>query len=297
MKYSCCRLLIVILIILVLCFAGCVAVKPVPTWAAYSASPEQSGRPSESPAKGPADELALPGYDVKTSILWDLNGDGARETVSVGLGGEGESFGNDILLSVSDNGGFNTVTVGVGYFEAADYLVTPGGAFCVIVCCNYEDDYSSTAVVSFNGLNPVLHGSIDGTVTDVSGSGVTVSCWVNVFGTWPCVRYYAVTDDFSFKPSGDFYIDTTYIDPLITKSELPVEIWKGGDYVRVTIEEGTSIIPYSTDGETYMNFRIKDYFKPEEYAEGRICFTIEDYIYFIGGVSEYDCFEEVPYAG
>jgi hypothetical protein len=91
MKYSCSRLSIAILLILALSLSGCAVLRPVSSGPLYIASPEQSASPvtespTESPTKGPADELSLPGYDVKTSILWDLNGDGTRETISVGQG-------------------------------------------------------------------------------------------------------------------------------------------------------------------------------------------------------------------
>jgi hypothetical protein len=287
MKRSYSRLLTVIFVILVLCFSGCVRIQPAASGAANSASPEQSVQTEQPAPEGPA----LPDGDVQASFLFDLNGDGANETISVGLGGEGEYFGNEIILYVSDNGGFNQVTVDSGYFVSAYLTTTPGGAPCLLVCCGYEDDYTATAACSFDGLDPVVRGSVGGRVTDVSGADITISDWVNVLGTWPCTRIYEVTDGFAFEPLNDFQINMDGYNPLKTKVSLPVEMIKDGEMTPDTLKAGTLIFPVSTDGNMYLDFRLEDY------SEGRIVYTMSDYERFIGSRNEFDCFEELPYAG
>lgn len=68
-------------------------------------------------------------------------------------------------------------------------------------------------------------------------------------------------------------------------------MFDGNVYTKATLDAGTLIFPVSTDGDTYLNFRL------ENYEQGRIIYTITDYERFIDGINEYDCFEEVPYSG
>lgn len=284
--------LIFVFIMFVSCFTGCITVQIVPSEAPQSASPEQSEPPEQSaePTEAPTDTLLLPDNDVKASFLYDLNGDGAKETISVGLGKENE-IGSDIILSVSDSGAFNEALIDSGYYESANLTAAPGGAPCLVVSISYEDDYRSTFACSFDGLKPAVNGKVEGTVSEVSGFYVTTDGWVDALGTWGCTRIYGITDSFAFEPLNDYQIDMTYRDPLITKIKLPAEIWENDKYIAATLGAGTAVYPTATDGETYMLFKLDDG------REGKISFTRQDYECYIGGVNENDCFETVPYAG
>lgn len=281
----------------VLLFSGCVVIK-VPTNTPESTIGQQSEQPSESvpalqtqnPTQMPSTEPVLPNVDVQAAFILDLDGDGADETVTVGLGSEGE-MGNEIIIFVSDAAGFNQALIESAYFVSAYLTVTPNGAPCVLVSCSYEDDYSSTYVCSFSGLIPVVHDNVGGYISGILGSEVTVNNFVDALGTWACSRTYSITDEFEFYPVTDMQIDMSWSDPLVTTIELPVEMGSGGVYTPATLQPGTVIYPVSTDGSTYMNFRLKDF------SEGRILFTFSDYQFFINGVIDYDCFEVVPYAG
>ncbi len=280
----------------VLLFSGCVVIK-VPVGTPESTT-HQSEQPSDSvppiqtqnPSQMPSSQPVLPDADVKAEFILDLDGDSVNETVTVGLGSEGE-MGNEIIIFVSDAEGFNQALIESAYFESAYLAATPGGAPCVLVSCSYEDDNSSTYVCSFSGIIPVVHESVGGHVSGILGSEVTVNNFVDALGTWACSITYTITDDFEFYPVTDMQIDMSWSDPLVTTIELPVEMGGGGAYTPATLKPGTAVYPVSTDGLTYMNFRLKDF------SEGRIWFTISDYQFFINGVSDYDCFEIVPYAG
>ena len=126
---------------------------------------------------------------------------------------------------------------------------------------------------------------------DVSGSAFAVSDYVNALGTWMGSRSYELTDGYAFEPEGGFKIDMDGPEPLKTIVKLPVELLKNGTYKSAVLDAGTEIYPVSTDAETYMNFRLGDG------TEGRITFTITNYECMIDGMSEFDCFEDLPYAG
>jgi hypothetical protein len=220
----------------------------------------------------------------------DVDNDGHKEKISVGLG-ERREIGNDIVVSVSDNEGFGEVTVNAGYFESANLAETPGGALCLVVSCSYENDFCTTYICSFDGTAPVPADNVNGRVTDVSFSNITVNDYVDALGTWPYSRLYNITDGFAFEPATDMMIDMADRGPLITKADIPVDMLTGGGYTPAKLDAGTAVYPEATDGSTFMLFRLDDG------REGRISFTVANYECFINGVSEYDCFADVPYAG
>lgn len=81
---------------------------------------------------------------------------------------------------------------------------------------------------------------------------------------------------------------------LTTKKNLKVQLHMSGsdETVETIIRKGTVLYPKRTDGETVMEMETED---------GRICdLSIEKTeigTFTIGGVSENDCFESLPYAG
>lgn len=281
----------------ILC-AGCIVVQlpksSTPSESEQPTSPPQTSapQPSKSSVQPQPDATMLPvGIDVKASFLIDLNGDGIKETVSVGLGKESESFGNEVVVSVSDNGAFNQITADNGYFKSASLTETPGGALCLVVSTGYEDDYASTVLCRFAGLKPVAAGSVGGIATDVSYGNVTVSDYVDAIGTWAYTRLYNITDGFAFEPATDMMIDMTDRDPLVTKIEIPVEMLVGGEYTPGKLKPGTEVYPVATDGSTFLFFNLGDG------TEGRINFYLADYECYIDGLNVFQCFVDVPYAG
>lgn len=203
--------LVMILAILASCFSGCIQLRVNTN---ESASPSQqptqglspTQAPTQEPTQKPSDSPVLPDIETMASFLFDLNGDGASETISVGLGTEGDT-GTELIISVSDNGSFNQAVVDSGYFESAFMAATPGGAPCLLVCCDYEDDYSSTFACSFSGLKPIVHDRVPGRIKDIKGSEVMINSWVDALGTWSCNRSYRVSDSFVFEPLTDFQVD------------------------------------------------------------------------------------------
>lgn len=82
---------------------------------------------------------------------------------------------------------------------------------------------------------------------------------------------------------------------LTSKRELTVMMHVDGSDERVEekLPKGTVFKPRKTDGTTVMEMELED---------GRRCDILlekgeDDYIYKVNGVSEYDCFEDLPYAG
>lgn len=82
---------------------------------------------------------------------------------------------------------------------------------------------------------------------------------------------------------------------LVSKRELKVQMHVDGseETVEEKLPKGTVFKPRKTDGETVMEMELED---------GRRCDILlekgtDGVVYKINGISEYDCFEDLPYAG
>lgn len=82
---------------------------------------------------------------------------------------------------------------------------------------------------------------------------------------------------------------------LTSKRGLTVWMSENGsdEKTEVKLPKGTKFKPRKTDGETMMEFELED----GRRCELQVKRNPEDYQYYIDGVSEYDCFEDLPYAG
>ncbi|MGE5494477.1 MAG: hypothetical protein ACM3S4_04125 [Burkholderiales bacterium] len=292
MKTKSLLLFIIVLAACVCLCAGCIVVKPEGTGAITSDKPAKSDMPATSGQQTASPQTSGPSdIEIVASFTADINGDNTQEKISVGLGKGGEILGNEIIVSVSGSEASYNAVVDSGYFESANLTETPNGAPCLVISTGYEGDDYSTVLCSFDGLKPVVSDSVNGKAIEVSYTSITVDGYVDALGTWFFTCLYDITDDFKFEAATDMMIDMTDRDPLVTKASIPVEILEGGEYFPGTIDPGTKIYPAATDGASFVFFRLDDG------TEGKIIFTRDGYESFIGGVSENDCFESVPYVG
>lgn len=116
---------------------------------------------------------------------------------------------------------------------------------------------------------------------------------IDLLGSYSGSRYcYIGNDGMPVAYDEEYVLDKTWIEGIVSTKELPVLMMSdNGTYEESTLPAGTKYIPYATDGETYMKFALTTG------AEGMFEITKEDYVNYIGGISEYDCFEMLPYAG
>ena len=121
---------------------------------------------------------------------------------------------------------------------------------------------------------------------------------IYTLGTYSGFKTYSVGEDGMPVTEDEMY---TIVNPnrdwetsLVSKKELTVLIHVDGSDERVeeTLPKGTLFKPRKTGGETIMEMELED---------GRRCDILlekeEGYLYTINGISEYDCFENLPYAG
>jgi len=90
-------------------------------------------------------------------------------------------------------------------------------------------------------------------------------------------------------PETDCYSMDNNGYPLVAK--LPIEVQMLPGEKKEELPAGTKFYFLRTDGETYVDARLEDG------RECRIMVEYTDYEYQINGISEWECFEEVIYAG
>ncbi len=292
------RMLAGVLVLLCLAeFAGCEALQDASAEESTvrEASSEISA-PSESPAASgtpaPAPTATLPpGVKEEARFYADLDEDGAEEAIVVCSTETGNVEENcEICVSVLDET-VHTTEYGEGFFENAVLTDAESGEPCVLLVC-YDDVGINlvTTPCSFDGLTPVMHEWVYGSVVAAEDSSVTLRDWCDAIGSWDYTREYALSGSFSLVPVSDMYIVLEGREPLRTIRNLPVEMLVNGAYTEATLPADTLIYPARTDAETYLGFTLKDG------REGRVLLTRdEDYITTIEGLPEEEYFDNIEY--
>ena len=94
----------------------------------------------------------------------------------------------------------------------------------------------------------------------------------------------------------------TFVNPhfewdyaLTAKREIPVQMHVEGSEERteVKLPKGTKFRPRKTDGKSMVEMELEDGRRCDILVERKL----DEYVYYIGGISEYEYFGDVPYAG
>ena len=153
-----------------------------------------------------------------------------------------------------------------------------------------SEDYL-TFPVSFNGTAASVHDETFGYAYGVSGTKVTLSGHMDVIGTWEYTREYTLKNSFKLEKASDYTILGNWMEPLHTVRTLPVELFADGAYTADTLPPGTNLQPISTDGSSYMRFKL------DNGSTGRLLFTRGAYVeVYIDGVIESEYFDNIAYS-
>jgi hypothetical protein len=272
-----------------------VALSPSKT--AEPAGPEDP-LPSESTntAEPASTGIQLPSGEItEKKIKADVDKDSTEETITFKSKEVESDGGVNYLTKMTVSDGKKSYTANIEDYQYAfsHFISTQSGKVCILVGLEGYADYSSE-LYSFKGIKPVHLCSMEH-INDVSGTDITEIGNVDVFGTWYYSRVYKVKDDLSIE-RGEYQIDGNAT--LHTKKKLPVEYLKNGAYTKGYVDKGKDITPVSTDGESYLKFKLEDG------TEGRILYT-NDYENdasgplwtgcLINGRSEYEYFSNIEY--
>lgn len=232
----------------------------------------------------------------------DLNpGDDIRDEVCVSVDEEGTLYVSKNEHTVKDQSYYN--------FYAQAYLVTADNEqFYLYVDCDAANDYSTFWVYDMSAKEPLCLGRFP-------GEGFT-GIWLEDYVVGPTWFHSVFNDPTHFRLTGyldmlgtmngirDFYMnpktgiptaETEYYylpedrEPLVTKIPLTVKLLPG--LTDIEIPAGTKLWFLRSDGETYVDMRMPNG------KECRIFVTYRDWVGYVNGIPEHDCFEGILYAG
>lgn len=232
------------------------------------------------------------------TVSVDVDGDGTLDTVE--LVSEYDENG-DMLPSIKvEASSFdNTESIlkldGCGYVTNCYFVKADNGRSFVLFSCDMMSDDYVTQLIEVTSGKPENLDSINGNLTSISNDMIRVDAAVYVLGTYGGKRSYTfaegklqpVEERYAFNSSGD---KSGRHGPKL-KEELTVQIEENGTMVEKTLPAGTVIYPVNSDGETVVGFELEDG------TYGEITFERTDSGLSIDGVSEYDLFDDLPYAG
>lgn len=193
------------------------------------------------------------------------------------------------LIAEEDNGWESAVDY-EGYFVSAYYCETQSGA-CILLTTDIGVSESVTTYV-LDADSLAETDSVGGSVQSISDGVISVSCHVDMLGTYAAMRSYTLSSDFALKPAGDGLYGIAENDYfLITTKELTVQMFESGQYKDETLDVGTELCVTATDAKSIV------YFKTRNGRAGRLAVTVENWVIRIGGVPAEEWFVELPYAG
>lgn len=223
------------------------------------------------------------------------------ETVTVHLNGTAHTILLKDLYSTSTSNTYaeNSVTITLDnssfsmdnyfYYNCDCYMIRQDDRILLML----DGDAASDDYVT------VLLDISDGTIREVTSTGAAIcfpgintallSLRLDILGTYSCEVNHDLSKGNELKPLETEYIILNSYQNLVTTRELPVTDADGRER---TLPAGTSLIPLSTDGTSYMRFS-----NAKNKKEYTLNFSRKEYTIIIDGIAEYEYFEVLPYAG
>ncbi len=227
----------------------------------------------------------------------DVNGDGTPEEISVFYRQDGVEFSGPLEVTVGDkkvsHPEYGSLS---GWWVLCDGA---GGAWCYVQMLG-DNGWPSIQVFDLSGENPSYAGEMLNMSMQAPASDPSHFCMathIDFLGSYYGYQDYHIGKDGMPETDSSGYRIYEYggmENRLTATKELPATACK--DETDLTGEEivlpaGTNLYPRSTDGTSWILMEREDGSLCRIYAEG------EPYALTIDGVSEYDCFENLSYAG
>jgi hypothetical protein len=228
-----------------------------------------------------------------TEKTGDFNRDGEKESVYVSSSFNYDDYTSDLLIR------WNGVESSFNFYGdlSKAYLVeTADQRVYLYAIYTEDDDWQVFYTFSFDGGSAALVDTIDnlGVYGDLPGSPEKMRLYskVNTLGSYQGVRTYQVGENgVPQSQTSEYQIAPSDWNTLTSSLDLQVWVQNGDSEEAVYYPAGTTFTARATDGETYLEAELEDGTLCKIYLEK------DGYSYTISGVSEYDCFEFLPYAG
>ena len=200
---------------------------------------------------------------------------------------------NDDMISVTAQYGSNSFELDAETLAVGDiYALKLNGQYYVLAETRTYNDYATTYLVKLDGEKFAVSQQ-DGSIEKVPSNpadGIEVTSKVDVLGTYGGTRTYHIVDD-KLTPDGDTYLFNHASDvKLNVKGSVSCRL-EGSN---ATLNAGDVITPTSYSEDGTFGFELEDG------TAGSLTVDFDAdgfYAGTIGGVSENDLFEELPYAG
>ena len=200
---------------------------------------------------------------------------------------------NDDMISVTAQYGSNSFELDAETLAVGDiYALKLNGQYYVLAETRTYDDYATTYLVKLDGEKFAVSQQ-DGGIEKVPSNpadGIEITSKVDVLGTYGGTRTYHIVDD-KLTPDGDTYLFNHASDvKLSVKGSVSCRL-EGSN---ATLNAGDVITPTSYSEDGTFGFELEDG------TAGNLIVDLNAdgfYAGTIGGVSENDLFEALPYAG
>ena len=251
--------------------------------------------------------------EPETELLIDTNGDGLDERVWFTVEWDENTY--NTTLTVNRNGNnkdgavVNTSVVKddiYGWFQRAYLMYTEDNVPYLYAEFGMDNDWEKLEIVRLAETESKTDMEyVGGTRNAIYGHFVSdprqfaLYDRVDVLGTYMSFKNYSVGADGMPETDDEMYqIANAYFQweyALTSKKDLNVMIHVDGSEERSEeiLPKGTKFRPRMTDGSSVIVMELED----GRYCDIRVEKRPDDYIFYVNGVSEYDLFENLPYAG
>lgn len=187
-----------------------------------------------------------------------------------------------------------------GEFKYAYLVTAENGSKYLYIELLEENDYHITEIFALSdlahagGVSMATYGHF---ISD--SSQFALYDRIYMLGTYTGYKIYSVGDDGMPVTDDRMYQlvngGASWEKSITSKRSLKVQMHVEGsdERVEVNLRKGNVFYPRKTDGSTVFEMELED---------GRVCDivmerAVDSQLFLINGISEYDCFEDLPYAG
>ena len=200
---------------------------------------------------------------------------------------------NADIVSVTAQYGPDSITVDPETLRAGNtYALNLNGTYYVLTETYTYDDWAVTYLVNLNDSKLSVT-SVDGSIEKVPANpedGIEITSRINVLGTYGGTRTYSIEND-TLTPDGDMYLFNHASDVKLTVKDSISCRLEGSN---ATLHAGDVITPTSYSEDGTFGFELEDGTAGTLIADLNADGT---YAGTIGGVTESELFENLPYAG
>lgn len=189
--------------------------------------------------------------------------------------------------------GNDSEIISCSYYLSDNYFFYNNSWYAAITIDTASADYK-TLIYKLDNNSLELTDDIDAYFIEgiISFNSTSLASHVNILGTYNMTKNYYIDESGQLHTDDELYtiVLDNFVKELKNTVELPVTI----EGQETTLPVGSSLYVYQTDGESVVYLYVSDL---DAVAELKVEKSEDGYSYTVNGISEYDCFETLPYSG